>query len=88
MVQCVEQRLGDIRATRKVQWLIDNASSFAALENLEIAAALNLEPCLRGSKAPEQRHGQSVPLPLPGGMNFFPIPVIALGSRQLAEMLP
>jgi putative transposase len=41
MVQCVEQRFGDIRAPHKVQWLTDNGSIFAANRTLEIAAALS-----------------------------------------------
>jgi transposase InsO family protein len=45
MVQCVEQRFGDVRASQKVQWLTDNGSTFAAGRTLEIAVALNLEPC-------------------------------------------
>src|SRR5579863_3490802 len=35
MVHCVEQRFGDIRAPRKVQWLSDNGSIFAAYRTLE-----------------------------------------------------
>jgi transposase InsO family protein len=41
MVQCVEHRFGDLRAPRRVQWLTDNGSIFAANRTLEIAAALN-----------------------------------------------
>ena len=29
MVQCVEQRFGDVRAPHKVQWLADNGSTLA-----------------------------------------------------------
>jgi transposase InsO family protein len=36
MVQCVEQRLGEIRAPHTVQWLTDNGSIFAANRTLEI----------------------------------------------------
>src|SRR6516162_11119073 len=53
MVQCVEQRFGDIRAPHKVQWLSDNGSIFAAYRTLEIAAALNLEPCFTPVESPE-----------------------------------
>lgn len=53
MVQCVEQRFGDIRAPRKVQWLSDNGSIFAAYRTLEIAVALNLEPCFTPVESPE-----------------------------------
>jgi transposase InsO family protein len=61
MVQCVEQRFGDLRAPHRVQWLTDNGSIFAANRTLEIAAALNLEPraLLHASGKPrEQRHGR------------------------------
>ena len=53
MVHCVEQRFGDIRAPRKVQWLSDNGSIFAAYRTLEIAAALNLQPCFTPVESPE-----------------------------------
>jgi len=53
MIHCVEQRFGDIRASRKVQWLTDNGSIFAAYRTLEIAAALNLEPCFTPVESPE-----------------------------------
>ena len=53
MVHCVEQRFGDIRAPRRVQWLSDNGSIFAAYRTLEIAAALNLEPCFTPVESPE-----------------------------------
>jgi putative transposase len=53
MVQCVEQRFGDLRAPHRVQWLTDNGSIFAANRTLEIAAALNLEPCFTPVESPE-----------------------------------
>ena len=53
MVHCVEQRFGDIRAPRKVQWLTDNGSIFAAYRTLEIAASLHLEPCFTPVESPE-----------------------------------
>ncbi|WP_456866645.1 DDE-type integrase/transposase/recombinase [Bradyrhizobium sp. USDA 4503] len=53
MVHCVEQRFADIWAPRKVQWLTDNGSIFAAYRTLEIAAALNLEPCFTPVKSPQ-----------------------------------
>ncbi|MGY4622805.1 putative transposase [Bradyrhizobium sp. USDA 4486] len=53
MVHCVERRFGDMRAPRKVQWLSDNGSIFAAYRTLEIAAALNLEPCFTPVESPE-----------------------------------
>ena len=52
MVHCGEQRFADIRAPRKVQWLTDNGSIFAAYRTLEIAA-LNLEPCFTPVESPE-----------------------------------
>ncbi|QIG95527.1 DDE-type integrase/transposase/recombinase [Bradyrhizobium sp. 6(2017)] len=52
MIHCVEQRFEDIRAPRKVQWLTDNGSIFAAYRTLEIAAALNLEPCFTPVESP------------------------------------
>jgi putative transposase len=53
MVQCVEQRFGDLRAPHRVQWLTDNGSIFAANRTLEIAAALNFEPCFTPVESPE-----------------------------------
>ena len=53
MVHCVERRFGDRRAPRKVQWLTDNGSIFAAYRTLAIAAALNLEPCFTPVESPE-----------------------------------
>ncbi|WP_342739700.1 integrase core domain-containing protein [Bradyrhizobium sp. B117] len=37
----------------KVQWLSDNGSIFAAYRTLEIAAALNLEPCFTPVESPD-----------------------------------
>jgi hypothetical protein len=51
-VQYVEQRFGDLRAPHRVQWLTDNGSIFAANRTLEIAAALNLEPCFMPVESP------------------------------------
>jgi putative transposase len=53
MVQCVERRFGDVRAPHRVQWLTDNGSVFAAYRTLDIAAALNLEPCFTPVQSPE-----------------------------------
>ena len=53
MVECVEQRFGDIRAPRKVQWLYDKGSIFAACRTLEIAAALASSLASHRSKAPK-----------------------------------
>src|SRR5262249_13384704 len=41
-----------LRAPHSVQWPRDNGSIFAANRTLEIAAALNLEPCFNQWKAP------------------------------------
>jgi putative transposase len=43
----------DVRAPQKVQWLTDNGSIFAAGRTLEIAVALNLEPCFTPVESPE-----------------------------------
>ena len=53
MVRCVEQRFGTIRAPHPVQWLSDNGSIFAAHRTIEIALALNLEPCFTPVESPE-----------------------------------
>ena len=53
MVQCVELRFGSIRAPHRVQWLTDNGSIFAAHKTIEIALALNLEPCFTPIENPE-----------------------------------
>jgi putative transposase len=53
MVQCVEKRFGAIRAPHRVQWLSDNGSIFAAHKTIEIALALNLEPCFTPVESPE-----------------------------------
>jgi putative transposase len=53
MVQCVERRFGTFRAPHRVQWLTDNGSIFAAHKTVEIAMALNLEPCFTPVESPE-----------------------------------
>ena len=53
MVEAVERRFGGYRAPTRVQWLSDNGSIFAAHRTLEIAAALNLEPCFTPVESPE-----------------------------------
>jgi putative transposase len=53
MVQCVELRFGSIRAPHRVQWLTDNELIFAAHKTIEIALALNLEPCFTPVESPE-----------------------------------
>jgi transposase InsO family protein len=49
----VDAGIGDLRAPRRVQWLTDNSSIFAAYRTLEIAAAVNLEPCFTPVESPE-----------------------------------
>jgi transposase InsO family protein len=53
MVHCVERRFGGSRAPHKVQWLTDNGSIFAAYKTIDIALALNLEPCFTPVESPE-----------------------------------
>jgi transposase InsO family protein len=53
MVQCVERRFASVRAPHKIQWLTDNGSIFAASKTVEIALALNLEPCFTPVESPE-----------------------------------
>ena len=53
MVQCVERRFGSERAPHRVQWLTDNGSIFAAQKTIDIAVALNLEPCFTPVESPE-----------------------------------
>lgn len=53
MVECVERRFGALRAPHRVQWLSDNGSIFAAYKTIEIALALNLEPCFTPVESPE-----------------------------------
>ena len=53
MVECVERRFGTYRAPHRVQWLTDNGSIFAAHKTVEIAMALNLEPCFTPVESPE-----------------------------------
>jgi len=53
MVECVEKRFGAFRAPYRVQWLSDNGSIFVAHKTVEIALALNLEPCFTPVESPE-----------------------------------
>ncbi len=53
MVECVEKRFGAFRAPHRVQWLADNGSIFASRKTVEIALALNLEPCFTPVESPE-----------------------------------
>ena len=53
MVECVEKRFGAFRAPYRVQWLSDNGSIFAAHKTVEIALALNLQPCFTPVESPD-----------------------------------
>jgi transposase InsO family protein len=53
MVECVGRRFGTVRAPHSVQWLADNGSVNAAAKTLDIAIALNLEPCFTPVESPE-----------------------------------
>jgi putative transposase len=53
MVHCVERRFGAAPAPHRVQWLSDNGSIFAAHKTIDIALALNLEPCFTPVESPE-----------------------------------
>jgi putative transposase len=53
MVHCVESRFGALSAPYRVQWLSDNGSIFAAYKTIDIALALNLEPCFTPVESPE-----------------------------------
>lgn len=53
MIECGERRFGGSRAPHKVQWLTDNGSIFAAYKTMDIALALNLEPCFTPVESPE-----------------------------------
>ena len=53
MVNCVEKRFGTAPAPHRVQWLSDNGSIFAAHKTIDIALALNLDPCFTPVESPE-----------------------------------
>lgn len=53
MVSCVEKRFATVAAPHRIQWLSDNGSVFAAYKTLDIASALNLEPCFTPVESPE-----------------------------------
>ena len=53
MVQCVERRFGAAALRTQVQWLSDNGSIFAADKTIDIALALNLDPCFTPVESPE-----------------------------------
>jgi transposase InsO family protein len=45
MIECVESRFAAPRTPHPVQWLADNGSVYAAAKTIDIATALNLQPC-------------------------------------------
>ena len=53
MVGCVEARFAAVRAPHCIQWLSDNGSVYVAAKTLDIATALNLEPCFTPVESPE-----------------------------------
>jgi transposase InsO family protein len=53
MVGCVESRFAAPRAPHPVQWLADNGSVYAAAKTIDIATALNLQPCFTPVESPE-----------------------------------
>ncbi len=53
MLSCVERRFATVPAPHRVQWLSDNGSIFAAYKTIDIAQALNLEPCFTPIESPE-----------------------------------
>jgi hypothetical protein len=52
MIECGERRFGGSRAPHNVQWLTDNGSIFAAYKTMDIALALNFEPCCNTGQRP------------------------------------
>lgn len=53
MIECVEARFGTPRAPERIQWLTDNGSVYAATKTIDMALALNLEPCFTPVESPE-----------------------------------
>jgi putative transposase len=53
MVECVETRFAAPRAPHSVQWLADNGSAYAAAKTIDMAIALNREPCFTPVESPE-----------------------------------
>jgi putative transposase len=53
MVECIEARFGAPRAPARIQWLTDNGSVYAAAKTIDMALALNLEPCFTPVESPE-----------------------------------
>ncbi len=53
MVVAVDRRFATSRAPHRVQWLSDNGSPYAAAKTIDLALALNLEPCFTPVESPE-----------------------------------
>lgn len=60
MVECMDERrcpavhrFGAPRAPHRVQWLADNGSVYSAAKTIELALALNLDPCFTPVESPE-----------------------------------
>jgi transposase InsO family protein len=53
MLEAVENRFGDDRARRPVEWLSDNGSPYTAKETREFAGQLNLVSCFTPVQSPE-----------------------------------
>jgi transposase InsO family protein len=53
MIESIERRFGAPRAPHSVQWLADNGSVYAAAKTIDIATALNLQPCFTPVESPE-----------------------------------
>jgi putative transposase len=53
MVDCIERCFGALPAPYRVQRLSDNGSIFAAYKTIDIALALNPEPCFTPVESPE-----------------------------------
>lgn len=53
MLECAERRVAAVGAPQPVQWLADNGSVYAAAKTLDIAVALNFEPCFTPIDSPE-----------------------------------
>lgn len=53
MLEAVETRFGQLRATHPVEWLSDNGSPYTAKPTRSFAQALNLTPCFTPVASPE-----------------------------------
>ncbi len=54
MVESIESRFGDLaQAPHRIQWLSDNGPGHVARETVELARALNFEPCTTPAYSPK-----------------------------------